>query len=67
MVNLVDCPACEGRGSYCLRVNDGTWTELLILDVPCDLCDGKRRVPFVEAVEYNERENPLNYPYVEIP
>ena len=65
MVNLVDCPACEGRGTYCLRVNDGTWSELLILDIPCDLCDGNRKVPFVEAIEYGLWEAALCYPYTE--
>lgn len=54
MINLVDCPACDGRGTYCLRAHDGAWSDLLIADVPCDFCNGKRKVTFVEAVEYHE-------------
>lgn len=66
MANLVDCPACEGRGTYCLRVSDGSWTELVILDIPCDLCGGKRKVPFAEAIEYNLWEAAPCYPNVEV-
>ena len=47
MIDMVDCPACQGRGVYRLQV------ELLILDMPCDLCSGKRKVPFVAVIEYN--------------
>lgn len=65
MTDLVECPACEGRGSYCLRVDDGTWSELVILDVPCDMCNGTRKVPY-EAVQYNLWEVQPAYPYAEL-
>ncbi len=66
MLNLVDCPACEGRGTYCLRVNDGTWSEVLVLDLPCDLCDGRRKVPCTEVLEYDPSESAPCYPYAEV-
>jgi hypothetical protein len=65
MINLVDCPACEGRGSFCLRVNDGTWSDLLLMDVACDFCNGKRRVPLMEAMEYSMLDAVPCYPYSE--
>lgn len=69
MINLVDCPACQGRGTYCLRANDGSWSELLIAEVPCDFCNGKRKVTYVEAIEYHELdlwETAPYFPYAEV-
>lgn len=66
MRNLVDCPACEGRGTYCLHVNDGMWSELVMLDIPCDLCNGKRKLPFAEAIEYTIWEAQPAYPFADV-
>ncbi len=53
MADLVDCPACDGRGVYCLRANDQVWSELMANGKPCDFCNGKGKVTQDLALEYD--------------
>jgi hypothetical protein len=55
---LVTCPACEGRGTYCLRVLDPVWPELMTHSNPCELCSGMGKIPQADADDFLE-DDPL--------
>ncbi len=63
MNDLVTCPACEGRGTYCLRVIDPVWSELTTRDSLCELCNGQGRIALADVEEYDLTERTPFYPY----
>ncbi len=63
MSDLVTCPACEGRGTYCLRVLDPVWSELTTRDSPCELCGGMGKIARADAEEYDLLDRVPYQPY----
>jgi DnaJ-class molecular chaperone len=65
MDKQVDCPACEGRGVYCLRAGDPAWSELTIAQSPCDYCNGVGKVAQADAAQFDPRAARPYFPFQE--
>ena len=65
MDRLVDCPACEGRGVYCLHAKDPAWSELTIAESPCDYCNGAGQVAQADAAQYDPQAARPYFPFQE--
>ena len=63
MNDLVVCPACEGRGTYCLRVLDPVWSELTTSSNPCEMCSGLGKIAMADAEEYDLVDRVPYQPY----
>jgi hypothetical protein len=61
--HLIDCPACEGRGIYCLRADDPAWSELVVSGSPCDLCNGLGKITQDSIETYNQSSLSPFFPY----
>jgi hypothetical protein len=68
--NLVQCPACEGRGAYCLRANDQEWSQLIVSGADqgfagslCDFCNGTGLALKDDAVEFDPDAPLPVFPY----